>query len=176
MHIPESSPLPAASRKRPASHSPSPSHALSRKHAKKVGWLNGLAPTGRAKAQDYEPDVFNIIIQSCHDYLARVCTKDPLPSPEVQLSWARVTWEDACKDVEEDYQINDRISGLVSTEYLSIAKTDYMTCNRLELMAATLAQQLKMLFDLRYPLHLGSYTRITITAKSAVAIRRYMQG
>lgn len=68
--------------------------------------------------------MYNIIIHACHDYSARVCARDSLPNAEVQLTWARAAWDDACKEVEEEYQITDRILGLVSTLHLGNAEAD----------------------------------------------------
>lgn len=48
------------------------------------------------------------------EFSVRVCTRTALPDPEVQIAWANEVWKNACKTVEEEYEITDRVIGLVS--------------------------------------------------------------
>ena len=83
---------------------------------KPLRWLNDQAPTGRPKAHDYDHDICLLIVKSCHEFSARVCTQDALPDPEVQIHWSREIWEAACKVVDENYECSDRVIRLVSIQ------------------------------------------------------------
>lgn len=98
--------------KRARSTERSPSSAPFRK-VKKVEWNNNKPPTGRPKARDYAPDIYHLILVACREFSVRVCTEDPLPSPETQITWASQVWENSCKKVEDEYELTDRIVGLV---------------------------------------------------------------
>ena len=81
---------------------------------KPLRWLNDQVPTGRPKAHDYEHDICRLIIKSCREFSATVCTQDALPNPETQVEWSRKIWEGACKEVEDHYECTDHVIGLVS--------------------------------------------------------------
>ena len=105
----------------PANFSPISKHVASRsaslapphKHLKVAQWFDGKAPTGCAKARDYEDTVYHLIIKACHDYEARVGAKHVWPELDEQISWARDAWKIACEAVGEEYELTDRILGLV---------------------------------------------------------------
>ena len=82
---------------------------------KPLRWLNNQAPTGRPKAHDYDHDICHLIIKSCHEFSARVCTQEALPEPETQINWSREIWETTCKVVEENYECSDCVVGLASS-------------------------------------------------------------
>ena len=96
--------------KHPASRSPSP--AVRTKRGKVAQWLNGRAPQGRAKAQDYKDAIYRGIVQACHDFEARVGALGAWPEPDVQITWACEAWSIVCKDIGE-YELTDRMLGLV---------------------------------------------------------------
>jgi hypothetical protein len=98
--------------KRVASRSASP--AQPRKHLKVAQWHNGIAPTGRAKARDYEDTVYHLIVKACHDYEARIGGKHEWPELDTQIAWAQDAWKKACEVVKEEYELTDRILSLVS--------------------------------------------------------------
>jgi hypothetical protein len=98
--------------KRVASRSVSP--ARPRKHLKVAQWHNGVTPTGRAKARDYEDSVYHLIIKACHDYEARIGGKYSWPELDQQIAWAQEAWKKACEVVKEEYELTDRILALVS--------------------------------------------------------------
>ena len=108
-----SRPSSPSSRKRTASRSLSA--APPRKQSKTVvpQWLNGQVPTGRAKAHDYEHDVCNLIIKACHDFESRVCSLDAKPDLDTQILWAKDAWKMVCDVIDIDYELTDRILGLV---------------------------------------------------------------
>lgn len=81
---------------------------------KPLRWLNDQVPSGRPKAHDYDHDICRIIIKSCREFSAMVCTQNALPTPETQVDWSRIIWAGACKEVEENYECTDRVVGLVS--------------------------------------------------------------
>ena len=97
--------------KRTASRSLSPE--LPAKQGKVAQWHNGQAPQGRAKAQDYEDSVYRGIIQACHDFEARIGSAGAWPDTEVQVAWARDCWNKVCTDIGEQYELTERILGLV---------------------------------------------------------------
>jgi len=116
--LPTHSPSHARGRKRAkvASNQPqSSSPARGRPQAKVAQWANGLAPTGRAKAHDYEAEACQIIIQACHEYEARIYTLDAWPEQDTQIAWARDTWKIACEAAGGRYQLSDRILGIACT-------------------------------------------------------------
>jgi hypothetical protein len=88
---------------------------------KPLRWLNDQAPTGRPKAHDYDHDICRLIVKSCHEFSARVCTQEALPDPEMQINWSREIWEAACKVVDENYECSDRVIGLVSIQLYRVA-------------------------------------------------------
>lgn len=88
---------------------------------KPLRWLNDQPPTGRPKAHDYDHDICQLIIKSCREFSARVCTQEALPDPEMQIKWSREIWEAACKVVDENYECSDRIIGLVSIQLYCVA-------------------------------------------------------
>ena len=113
-----SRPSSPSSWKRTASRSLSA--APPRKQSKTVvpQWLNGQAPTGRAKAHDYEHDVCNLIIKACHDFESRVCSIDAKPDLDTQILWAKDAWKKACDVIDINYELTDRILGLVRVQRL----------------------------------------------------------
>ena len=113
-----SRPSSPSSRKRTASRSLSP--APPRKQSKTVvpQWLNGQAPTGQAKAHDYKHDVCNLIIKACHDFESRVCSLDAKPDLDTQILWAKDTWKKGCDVIDINYELTDRILGLVRVRHL----------------------------------------------------------
>ena len=106
--------------KRVASRSVSP--AQPRKHLKVAQWRNGVTPTGRAKARDYEDSVYHVIIKACHDYEARVGGMYSWPELDQQFAWAQEAWEKACAVVKEEYEVTDRILSLVGFSITSSAQ------------------------------------------------------
>lgn len=76
--------------------------------------MNDQVPTGRPKAHDYDHDICRLILKSCHEFSAWVCTKNALPDTELQITWSRKIWVAACKEIEENYECSDRVVGLVS--------------------------------------------------------------
>jgi hypothetical protein len=77
-------------------------------------WHNGMAPTGRPKARDYDDTVYHLIIKACHDYEACIGGKNTWPELDKQITWAQDAWKKACEVVKEEYELTDRILGLVS--------------------------------------------------------------
>ena len=100
-------------RKHGRSTSRSPSTAPHRKLLK-CEWRNGEAPTGRPGARDYELEVSGLILQAIREFEARVVTQDPVPLPDKQTSWVSECWTHACAKNDEEYELPDRIIGLVS--------------------------------------------------------------
>jgi hypothetical protein len=56
---------------------------------------------GHPKAHDYDHDICQLIVKSCHEFSAHVCTQEALPDPEMQMNQSCEIWETACKVVEE---------------------------------------------------------------------------
>jgi hypothetical protein len=77
-------------------------------------WRNGVTPTGRAKARDYEDSVYHVIIKACRDYEARIGGVYEWPQLDQQIAWAQEAWKNACEVVKEEYELTDRILALVS--------------------------------------------------------------
>ena len=101
--------------KRAASQSPSLTVPTKRvKDLKVAQWHNGRAPQGRPKARDYEDTVYRAIIQACHDFEARIGALGAWPDVDKQIAWARDAWGIVCKDIGEQYELTDRMLGLVS--------------------------------------------------------------
>ena len=81
-------------------------------------WLNGQAPTRQAKAHDYEHDVCNLIIKACHDFKSCVCSIDAKPDLDTHILWAKDAWKKACDVIDINYELTDRILGLVRVQCL----------------------------------------------------------
>jgi hypothetical protein len=107
--------------KRVASRSASPAQPC--KHPKVVQWYDGKAPTGCPKACDYEDAIYPLIIKACHDYEARIGGLNMWPKLDEQITWAQDAWKTACAVVKEEYELTDRMLGLVSfstTSYVRV--------------------------------------------------------
>jgi hypothetical protein len=87
---------------------------------KPLRWLNDQVPTGRPKAHNYDHNICQILIKSCREFSATVCTQDALPNSETHIEWSHKIWEGACKQVEENYECTDRVVGLVSLQSASL--------------------------------------------------------
>jgi hypothetical protein len=95
-----------------------PSPGRPGKRCSKVAqWRDGRAPSGHPKAHDYEPEPCHLIIKACHDYEARIGAKNAWPDQEEQITWARDTWRIACEKGEENYELSDRMLGIVSVSF-----------------------------------------------------------
>lgn len=141
---------------------------------KPLRWLNDQAPTGRPKAHDYDHGICQLIVKSCHEFSARVCTKDALPNAELQITWSREIWVAACAVVDENYECSDRVIGLVSRYPLyNSVLTLCLAFDRSRREAAMPARLLKMLFDPRSVHILASFTLRKPQARSPLATGRY---
>ena len=83
---------------------------------KPLWWLNDQAPTGRLKAHDYNHNICQLMVQSCHKFSACVYTQEALPDPKMQIYWSCEIWEATCKVVDENYECSDNVIGLVSIQ------------------------------------------------------------
>ena len=50
---------------------------------------------------------------AAREFSVHVCTINALPNPDVQITWVSEVWKNACKTVEEEYEITDRVISLV---------------------------------------------------------------
>ena len=72
--------------------------------------------------------MYSLIIKACHDYEARIGSKYAWPKLDKQIAWAQDTWKIACNKVGEQYELTDRILGLVHPS--SVAHTQALTSAR----------------------------------------------
>jgi hypothetical protein len=152
--------LPHLLRKCTALRSLSPAPPV--KKGKVSEWHNGQAPQGRTKARDYEDTVYHGIVQACHDFEARIGASGAWPDPEEQIAWARDAWDIVCKDIGEQYELTERMLGLVGDNLLYVSSMLIpMSLRRSSLADLALAVMSKILFALRLPLpmDLSSATR-----------------
>ena len=140
---------------------------------KPLRWLNDQVPTGRPKAHDYEHDICRLIIKSCREFSATVCTQDALPNPETQVEWSRKIWEGACKEVEDHYECTDRVIGLVSWQSLWCSCSLRSLLHRSKLEAAMLELLLRMPFGPRSVPALDSPRLRRLREHLLLATRRY---
>lgn len=54
-----------------------------------------------------------MILESIREYGALVVTCDPVPLPDKQIAWATKCWERVCANGGEEYELPDRVIGLV---------------------------------------------------------------
>lgn len=80
----------------------------------KCAWRDGKAPTGRPGARDYKSEVTTLVLESIRQYAALVVSNNPVPLPDQQIAWATKCWQDACERNGVEYELPDRIVGLVS--------------------------------------------------------------
>lgn len=105
----------------PPSHHPSRSPSPPANHAASdplqvAGWKNGVAPTAgnKACASDYSDIVKRVILKACCRYEVFIVTENPFPEADTQLTKAQDYFAEACGAVGVDYQVTDRIIGIVS--------------------------------------------------------------
>jgi hypothetical protein len=55
-----------------------------------------------------------LIIKACHDYRAHIGGLNMWPKLDEQIAWAQDVWKMACAVVKEEYELTDRMLGLVS--------------------------------------------------------------
>ncbi|EMD31713.1 hypothetical protein CERSUDRAFT_100178 [Gelatoporia subvermispora B] len=76
-------------------------------------YRNGQLPSGDPKASDYEPTVSRLILSTIRIWEVCLFTINAFPDQDQQLEWARECWESACRTAGKDYELVDRILGLV---------------------------------------------------------------
>lgn len=76
-------------------------------------FLNGNAPTGKAKAGDYEHHVNKMIVLACHRYGVFIATDNPFPDEEAQDMWAVRAWAEICGGAQVQYKCTDRVQKIV---------------------------------------------------------------
>lgn len=87
------------------------------RHPRVAEWKNGVAPTDRSKpcASDYCDDAKRCILKACGRYEVFIVTEEAFPDHDTQLTKAREFFVEACKTFGVEYQVTDRILGVVST-------------------------------------------------------------
>ncbi|OCH85605.1 hypothetical protein OBBRIDRAFT_739620 [Obba rivulosa] len=73
-------------------------------------------PSSDPKASDYEFKVSRIILRAIRTWEVRLFTMNAFPDQDLQLEWARDCWDLTCEAAGEEYELTDRILGLVSHE------------------------------------------------------------
>lgn len=80
----------------------------------KCEWRDGKVPMGRPGARDYEHEVSNITLKLMCEYATLMVSNNSVPLPEQQVAWATGSWECTCERNGVEYELSDRIIGLVS--------------------------------------------------------------
>lgn len=137
-------------------------------------WLNGQAPTGRPKAHDYEHDVCGLIIKACHDFESRVCSLDAKPDLDKQILWAKDAWKKVCDTVDINYELTDRILGLVRVQHLRYLGELMLACFRSNHVPRMPALRLRIQYAPRFHQHMDLLLPITLTARSPVVTSDFM--
>lgn len=124
-----SSPSPEESgTEHPSKRARASSPVASPKELSKCEWRDGKVPTGRPGARDYEREVSNIILESMREYAALMVSNNPVPLPEQQVAWATGSWERTCERNGVEYELPDRIIGLVSHVSINSFAAVGLTC------------------------------------------------
>lgn len=90
-------------------------------HPRVAEWRNGTTPTNRSRpcASDYCDNVKRTILKACGRYEIFIVAEEVFPDHDIQLAKAREFFTDACTTFGVEYQVTDRILGIVSTHVSS---------------------------------------------------------
>ena len=77
--------------------------------------LEGILTSSHPKASDYVNIVNATLVWTMFDYEGLVSTHDAFPSPALCRHWALRCWKRVSKDVDEFYELSDRMCNLVSS-------------------------------------------------------------
>lgn len=86
-----------------------------------AGWHNNIPPTGSngARARDYTDEVYKIVLKACVRYEIFIVTEQAYPDANEQTQAAHTFFKEACEDTGCNYQVTDRIAGIVSDDLLA---------------------------------------------------------
>ena len=83
---------------------------------------NGQVPIGEPKAADYDVEVSRLINRAIKRWEAQIMTIAAFPDQDAQLLWARECWSAVCKNVGKEYELTDRMVGLVCFAFLLLGQ------------------------------------------------------
>lgn len=100
--------------------------ALPNQPLRTAAWRDNKAPTGRAKAADYTPDVTGLLLRAINEFECRVFTKNAFPDAEQQVQWAHEAWHAVNQARREagGYELTDRMIGIVRGQSFARCFTD----------------------------------------------------
>lgn len=95
-----------------------------------AGWNNNIPPIGGkgARARDYTDEVYRIILKACIRYEIFIATEQAFPDANRQATVAHAFFNEACTDMDSNYQVTDRIASIVSDDLLSFLLMIILTC------------------------------------------------
>lgn len=85
-----------------------------------AGWNNNVPPIGGKgpRARDYTDEVYRLILKACLRYEIFIVTEQAFPDANEQTQAAHTFFKEACEDMGNNYQVTDRITGIVSDDIL----------------------------------------------------------
>lgn len=94
-----------------------------------AGWCSGVPPGGvGACACGYTDEVYQLIRKACVRYEIFIVTEQAFPEADEQTQAARAFFNEACEDTGCNYQVTDRITGIVSDDLLPFVLMIILTC------------------------------------------------
>ncbi|KZP06191.1 hypothetical protein FIBSPDRAFT_902979 [Athelia psychrophila] len=79
-----------------------------------AGWCSGVPPGGvGACACGYTDEVYQLIRKACVRYEIFIVTEQAFPEADEQTQAARAFFNEACEDTGCNYQVTDRITGII---------------------------------------------------------------
>jgi hypothetical protein len=104
-----SSPTPYRSR------SSSSSASRGQSDLKKAPFREGIIPSGKPKASDYEDGVKRRLLETMSYYETYLLTNDAYPSQKKQVAWAKEAWLSASENLEavECFELSLRMQRMV---------------------------------------------------------------
>ncbi|KZP12817.1 hypothetical protein FIBSPDRAFT_1049856 [Athelia psychrophila] len=80
-----------------------------------AGWNNNVPPIGGRgpRARDYTDEVYRLILKACLRYEIFIVTEQAFPDANEQTQAAHTFFKEACEDMGNNYQVTDRITGII---------------------------------------------------------------
>lgn len=85
--------------------------AVAKTSAFRTGYI--MTTSSRSKISDYVAVVQALLLRAMREYEAFVSTKDAFPSTTLQAQWAESCWKSTALATKENYELTDRMAGLV---------------------------------------------------------------
>ena len=126
------------------------------------------------EAHDCEHDVCGLIIKACHDFESRVCSLNAKPDLDKQILWVKDAWKKVCNTVYIDYELTNRILGLVRVQHLRYLGELMLACFRSNHVPRMPTLQLRIQYAPIFHQHMDLLLPITLTARLPIVTSNFM--